>query len=59
MHSLKLVLRVGRGVVLAVKGTVSIISSDPPYNDGNARFTTEILKPKFIQTSGRYFSLAY
>ena len=52
MHSLKLVLRVGRGVVLAVKGTVSIISSDPPYNDGNARFTTEILKPKFIETSG-------
>ena len=55
MHSLKLVLCVVLGVVLAIKGTVSIISSDPPYKDGNARFITEILKPKFIQTSGRYF----
>ena len=57
MHSLKLVLCVVLGIVLAIKGTVSvsIISSDPPYKDGNARFITEILKPKFIQTSGRYF----
>ena len=22
------------------KGTVSVISSDPPYKDGNGRFTT-------------------
>ena len=28
---------------LGIKGTVSVISSDPQYKDGNARFTTEIL----------------
>ena len=27
------------------KGTVSVISSDPPCEDGNARFTTAPLKP--------------
>ena len=27
-----------------IKGTVSVISSDPPCKDGNARFTTVPLK---------------
>ena len=27
------------------KGTVSVISSDPPCKDNNARFTTVFLKP--------------
>ena len=31
------------------KGTVSVISSDPPWKDGNARFTTVPLKPKSDQ----------
>ena len=36
------------------KGTVSVISSDPPWKDGNARFTTVPLKPKSDQKCGRY-----
>ena len=31
-------------VTLLLKGTVSVISSDPPCKDGNARFTTVSLK---------------
>ena len=30
--------------VIIVKGTVSVISSDPPFKDGNVRFTTVPLK---------------
>ena len=29
----------------SLKGTVSVISSEPPYKDANARFTTVPLKP--------------
>ena len=30
--------------ILNVEGTVSVVSSDPPYKDGNAWFTSEPLK---------------
>ena len=30
---------------IVIKGTASVISSDPPCKDGNARFTTVPLKP--------------
>ena len=30
---------------ISVKGTVRVISSDPPCKDGNVRFTTVPLKP--------------
>ena len=30
---------------ISIKGTVRVISSDSPYTDGNARFTTIPLKP--------------
>ena len=35
-----------------VKGTASLVSSDPPYS--NARFTTVPMKPKPDQKCGRY-----
>ena len=33
----------------SLKGTVSVILSDPPYKDSNARFTTVPLKPSLIK----------
>ena len=36
------------------KGTVSVISSDPPCNDDKVRFRTVPLKPLFDQKCGRY-----
>ena len=30
------------------RGTVSVVSSDPPYKEGNVRFTTVLLKPSSI-----------
>ena len=32
-------------LTFSLKGTVSVILSDPPCNKGNARFTTVPLKP--------------
>ena len=32
-----------------IKGTVSVISSDPPCKDGNSRFKTAPLKPLSVQ----------
>ena len=37
-----------------LKGTVSVISSDHQYTDGNARFTTEPLKPISNKKCVRY-----
>ena len=37
--------RVGSTVV---RGTVSVVSSDPPYKEGNVRFTTVPSKPLSI-----------
>ena len=34
--------------IFRLKGTVRVISSDPPLKYGNARFTTVPLKPLFI-----------
>ena len=32
-------------LVIHIEGTVSVVSSDPPCKDGNARFTNVPLKP--------------
>ena len=37
-----------------LKGTVSVISSHPPWKDGNARFTTVTLKASSVQEWIRY-----
>ena len=37
-----------------IKGAVSIISSDPPCKEGNARFTTVPLKPWCVRWIQRY-----
>jgi len=37
-----------------IKGTVSVISSDPPCKDGNARYTTVPLKALSDDKCGRY-----
>ena len=37
------------------KGTVSVISNDPPCKDGNTQFTTVPLKPLSDKKCGRYF----
>jgi len=37
-----------------IKRTVSVFSSDPPYKDVNARFTTAPLKPFSGEKYGRY-----
>ena len=39
---------------IPLKGTVSVISSDPPWKDGNARFTTVHLKAYSDQLWFRY-----
>ena len=40
--------------ICILKGTVSVISSDPPFKDGNVRFTTVTLKTLFNQVWIRY-----
>ena len=40
--------------LFTLKRTVSVISSDPPYKDGNARFTTSLLKPLSDELCGKY-----
>ena len=47
-----LVLRGWLVSLAQLKGTVSVILSDPPCKEGNARFTTIPLKPN--QICGRY-----
>ena len=37
------------------KGTVSVISGDPPCKDGKVRFTTVPFKPLSDQYNGRYY----
>ena len=40
-----------------IKGSLSIILSDPPYEDGNTLFTKVPLKPLSDQQCGRYCGL--
>ena len=42
-----------------MKGTVSVITSDPPCKDGNVRFTTVPLKALFIIFENEYFLLGF
>ena len=47
-------VKTGHTCVQYVKGTVSVILSRTPGKDGNARFTTEPMKPKSDQKCGGY-----
>jgi len=47
-------LLAGHTCVQYVKRTESVILSRTPGKDGNARFTTEPMKPKSDQNCGRY-----
>ena len=38
-----------KNIDLKFKGTVSVISSDPLFNDGSAQFSTVPLKPYYDQ----------
>ena len=40
--------------IAVIKGTVSVISSDPSCKDDNARFTIVPLKNLYGQSCGRY-----
>ena len=42
-----------------MKGTVSVITSDPPCKDGNVRFITVPLKALFIIFENEYFLLGF
>jgi len=44
---------------LKIKGTVSVISSEPSCKDSNAQFTTVPLKPLSDQKCGRYRRFIY
>ena len=42
-------------IILRIKGTVSVISSDPPFKDVNVRLTTIPWKPLSDQKCGRHY----